>query len=88
MVGSDICKVRYLNNDELVCTTPKKPVSSQTIYPGGRGVKVEVLTNQNIFYNDTLSDGSIIIIFKLTFILLLNIVVLNSNLNSFFKQFT
>lgn len=87
MVGSDICKVKYLTNDELVCTTPKKPVPNQTIYPGGRGVQVEVLTNENIFYNDTLSDGSILIFFKLSFILLLNLFAVKVNLVSFLKQF-
>ena len=54
VVGGENCEVTEVKDEQITCTTPDKPQpTNQTLHMGGRGVLVEILTNESALWNET-----------------------------------
>ena len=57
LVGGEICDVTSVTDEQITCVSPAKPDSAdQALHMGGRGVLVEMLTDENALYNETDSE--------------------------------
>ncbi|KAJ8273405.1 hypothetical protein GJAV_G00101260 [Gymnothorax javanicus] len=45
LVGGQECKILSLSDERITCMTPRHQVNNMTVFPGGRGVKMEVWNN-------------------------------------------
>uniref|UniRef100_A0A6I8N1M6 Fibrocystin-L n=1 Tax=Ornithorhynchus anatinus TaxID=9258 RepID=A0A6I8N1M6_ORNAN len=45
LVGGQICAVQAVTDNSIHCRTPPQPRNLKTVYPGGRGLKLEVWNN-------------------------------------------
>uniref|UniRef100_A0A7N4NVE6 Fibrocystin-L n=1 Tax=Sarcophilus harrisii TaxID=9305 RepID=A0A7N4NVE6_SARHA len=45
IIGGQSCKVLRVTENNIYCRTPPKPSGLKTMYPGGRGLKLEVWNN-------------------------------------------
>eukprot|EP00062_Callorhinchus_milii_P017054 gi/632969110/ref/XP_007900907.1/ PREDICTED: LOW QUALITY PROTEIN: fibrocystin-L [Callorhinchus milii] len=47
MIKGQNCDIISLSNNQIICKTPKEDNTERTIFPGGRGLKLEIWTNSN-----------------------------------------
>ncbi|KAG5842965.1 hypothetical protein ANANG_G00183390 [Anguilla anguilla] len=45
LVGGQDCLILSLSDERLTCVTPKHQINNMTVFPGGRGLKMEVWNN-------------------------------------------
>ncbi|XP_013209363.1 fibrocystin-L [Microtus ochrogaster] len=45
LIGGQACDILNVTENSIHCKTPPKPTSLKTLYPGGRGLKMEVWNN-------------------------------------------
>ncbi|XP_073925166.1 fibrocystin-L isoform X4 [Castor canadensis] len=45
IVGGQVCDILNVTENSIYCKTPRKPQTLKTVYPGGRGLKLEVWNN-------------------------------------------
>ncbi|KAL7883851.1 hypothetical protein SRHO_G00015090 [Serrasalmus rhombeus] len=48
LVGGRNCEVQSVTDETITCRTPKYEWSNMTVFPGGRGFKMEMWTNTNV----------------------------------------
>ncbi|XP_036421459.1 fibrocystin-L-like [Colossoma macropomum] len=50
LVGGRKCEVQSVTEETITCRTPEYEWSNKTVFPGGRGIKMEMWTNTNVQY--------------------------------------
>uniref|UniRef100_A0AAR2IPV4 Polycystic kidney and hepatic disease 1 (autosomal recessive)-like 1 n=1 Tax=Pygocentrus nattereri TaxID=42514 RepID=A0AAR2IPV4_PYGNA len=59
LVGGRKCEVQSLTDETITCRTPEYDWSNKTVFPGGRGIKMETWINTNVRYlEDVLAYNS------------------------------
>ncbi|NP_001305057.1 PKHD1 like 1, tandem duplicate 1 isoform X1 [Danio rerio] len=47
LVGGNECQIQKVSNNQIVCVTPAYERTNMTVFPGGRGFKMEMWNNSN-----------------------------------------